>query len=160
LPTRTLRRCAGEVAALRAKAESAEQAHQEQRKTAAQEAHRAAERLAATQMERDEARKEIGKAREEASNWRGQVEALKEQQRGLLEAVKTGRVAVQRPKMISPKTDKVEELASIRKPSLKIQLRPIVLDLHAVFTLQVVNFIVHAALPDSHVAALLDRINP
>ncbi|WP_287461468.1 hypothetical protein [Accumulibacter sp.] len=81
-----------EVAALRAKAESAEEAHQEQRKSAAQEAHRAAERLAATQMERDEARKEIGKAREEASNWRGQVEALKEQQRGLLEAVKTGRV--------------------------------------------------------------------
>ena len=82
-----------EVTALRAKVESAEQAHQEQRKIAAQEAHRAAERLASTQMERDEARKEVGKAREEASNWRGQVEALKEQQRGLLEAVKTGRVA-------------------------------------------------------------------
>jgi hypothetical protein len=33
-------------------------------------------------MERDEARKEAAKAREETAHWRGQVEALKEQQRG------------------------------------------------------------------------------
>jgi colicin import membrane protein len=67
------------------------QAQQEQRKTAAQEALRAAERLTATQAERDEARKEAAKAREETAHWRGQVEALKEQQRGLLAAIKTGK---------------------------------------------------------------------
>ena len=67
------------------------QAQQDQRKTAAQEALRAAERLTATQAERDEARKETAKAREETAHWRGQVEALKEQQRGLLAAIKTGK---------------------------------------------------------------------
>jgi predicted nucleic acid-binding Zn-ribbon protein len=67
------------------------QAQQEQRKTAAQEALRAAERLTATQAERDEARKEAAKAREETAHWRGQVEALKEQQMGFLEAIKTGK---------------------------------------------------------------------
>jgi len=87
----------GEIAAVRAKSEAAELAHQEQRKTVAQEAHRAAERLASTQVERDEARKEAGKAREEAANWRGQVEALKEQQRGFLEAVKTGQAGGMAP---------------------------------------------------------------
>ena len=67
------------------------QAQQEQRKTVAQEALRAAERLTTTQTERDEARKETAKAREETAHWRGQIEALKEQQRGLLEAIKTGK---------------------------------------------------------------------
>ena len=67
------------------------QAQQDQRKTAAQEALRAAERLTATQAERDEARKETAKAREETAHWRGQVEALKEQQRGFLDAIKTGK---------------------------------------------------------------------
>ena len=67
------------------------QAQQEQRKTAAQEALRAAERLTATQAERDESRKEAAKAREETAHWRGQVEALKEQQMGFLEAIKTGK---------------------------------------------------------------------
>jgi predicted nucleic acid-binding Zn-ribbon protein len=67
------------------------QAQQEQRNTAAQEALRAAERLTATQAERDEARKEAAKAREETAHWRGQVEALKEQQMGFLEAIKTGK---------------------------------------------------------------------
>lgn len=67
------------------------QAQQEQRKTVAQEALRAAERLTATQTERDEARKETAKAREETAHWRGQVEALKEQHRGFLEAIKTGK---------------------------------------------------------------------
>ena len=93
----------GEIAAVRAKAEATEQAHQEQRKTTAQEAHRAAERLAATQIERDEARKEAGKAREEAASWRGQVEALKEQQRGFLEAVRTGRAGGTTPEDDVPK---------------------------------------------------------
>jgi colicin import membrane protein len=67
------------------------QAQQEQRKTVAQEALRAAERLTATQAERDEARKEAAMAREETAHWRGQVEALKEQQRGFLDAIKTGK---------------------------------------------------------------------
>jgi colicin import membrane protein len=67
------------------------QAQQEQRKTVAQEALRAAERLTTTQTERDEARKETATAREETAHWRGQIEALKEQQRGLLEAIKTGK---------------------------------------------------------------------
>ncbi|GKS92587.1 hypothetical protein [Acidovorax sp. SUPP2539] len=58
-----------ELVKVQAVAEAAEQAHQEQRKTIAAEALRQAERLTATQGERDQ-------AREEAATLRGRLEAL------------------------------------------------------------------------------------
>ena len=66
----------GELAKVQAKADAADQAHQEQRKQIAAEAHRQAERLTATQAERDAARKEASQAREEAATLRGRLEAL------------------------------------------------------------------------------------
>lgn len=68
-----------ELATVKAKAEAADQAHQEQRKTAAQEAHRVAERLTKAQADRDAAVKEAGLAREDAANLRGQLETLQTQ---------------------------------------------------------------------------------
>ncbi|WP_228734939.1 hypothetical protein [Xanthomonas euvesicatoria] len=61
---------------MQAKAEAAEQAHHEQRKTMATEAHRQAERLTAAHGERDQAKREASKAREEAATLRGRLEAL------------------------------------------------------------------------------------
>lgn len=68
-----------ELATVKAKAEAADQAHQEQRKIAAQEAHRVAERLTKAQADRDAAVKEAGLAREDAANLRGQLETLQTQ---------------------------------------------------------------------------------
>lgn len=65
-----------ELATVKAKAEAADQAHQEQRKQGAAETHRAAERLGKSKTERDEARKEAAQAREDAARLHGQVEAL------------------------------------------------------------------------------------
>jgi len=76
-----------ELFAATAKAEAAEQAHQEQRKTAAQEAHRAAERMTKAEAGRDEARTEASKAREDAAKLRGQVEALQTQAGDLMNAL-------------------------------------------------------------------------
>lgn len=64
-----------ELAIVKAKAEAADPLHQEQRKTAAQEAHRVAERMTKAEAGRDEARKEVGSAGENAANLRGQVVA-------------------------------------------------------------------------------------
>lgn len=77
-----------ELATVKAKAEAAQEAHQEQRKQAAQEAHRTAERMAAAQTERDQASKGERQAREEAATLRGQLDALKEQNAQLMQAVK------------------------------------------------------------------------
>ena len=65
-----------ELVKVQAKAEAAEQAHQEQRKTMAAEAHRQAERLTAAQGERDQAKRDAAQAREEAAGLRGRLEAL------------------------------------------------------------------------------------
>ena len=64
-----------ELATVKAKAEAAEQAHQEQRKTASQEAHRVAEKLAKAQGDRDQARTDAAATREELAKIRGQLEA-------------------------------------------------------------------------------------
>ena len=65
-----------ELVKVQAKAEAAEQAHQEQRKAMAAEAHRQAERLTAAQGERDQAKRDAAQAREEAAGLRGRLEAL------------------------------------------------------------------------------------
>lgn len=64
-----------ELATVKAKADAADQAHQEQRKTAAQEAHRVAERLTKAQGERDQVRADAAATREELAKIRGQLEA-------------------------------------------------------------------------------------
>jgi uncharacterized coiled-coil DUF342 family protein len=68
-----------ELATVKARAEAADQAYQEQRKTAAHEADRSAEHLTKAKSERDSARKEASAAREEAAELRGQVDALQTQ---------------------------------------------------------------------------------
>ncbi len=88
-----------ELVTVKAKAEAAQDAHQEQRKQAAAEAHRTAERMTATQTERDQASKGERQAREEAATLRGQLDALKDQSAQLMQAVKTqGEKPVQKPK--------------------------------------------------------------
>lgn len=76
-----------ELATTKAKAQAADESHQEQRKQAAAEAHRIAERMTKTEGERDAARKEAAQAREDAAKLRGQVEAMQEQQNGILRAL-------------------------------------------------------------------------
>ena len=76
------------LAGLTAKAEAAEQAHQEQRKQAAAEAHRAAERMTKAQAERDDATKAATEARERAAGLAGQLQAMQEQNAALLAAIK------------------------------------------------------------------------
>ena len=79
-----------ELATVTARAEAADQAHQEQRKVAGQEALRAAERLTKTQAERDQARTEAGTSREELAKTRGQLEASETYKAELLAALKKG----------------------------------------------------------------------
>lgn len=76
-----------ELATTKAKAQAADESHQEQRKQAAAEAHRIAERMTKAEGERDAARKEAAQAREDAAKLRGQVEAMQEQQNGILRAL-------------------------------------------------------------------------
>jgi len=76
-----------ELATVAAKAQAAEQTHQEHRKQAATEAHRVAERMTKVETERDTARKEASSAREEAAKLRGQVEALQTQAADLMRAL-------------------------------------------------------------------------
>jgi colicin import membrane protein len=83
----------GQLASVKARAESADSAHQEQRKKAAAEAHRHAERLTKAQGERDAARKEANQAREDAAKLRGQVEALQAQTGDLTRALATVQTA-------------------------------------------------------------------
>jgi chromosome segregation ATPase len=68
-----------ELATAKAKAEVAEQSHQEQRKTADQEAKRVAERIAKAEADQVQARTETSTAREDAAKLRGQVEAMQTQ---------------------------------------------------------------------------------
>ena len=73
-----------ELATVKAKAEAADQAHQEQRRQAAADTQRQAEQLTATQAERDQARQEASKAREEAARLAGQLQAHQEQTAAIL----------------------------------------------------------------------------
>ncbi len=76
------------LAGLTAKAEAATQAHAEQRQLAAEEAHRSAERITKAETERDKARGDAATAREDAAALRGELEATKTQNVGLLAALK------------------------------------------------------------------------
>ena len=68
-----------ELATVKAKAEAADQAHQEQRRQAAADAQRQAEQLTAAIAERDQARQEASKAREDAARLAGQLQTHQEQ---------------------------------------------------------------------------------
>lgn len=70
------RQARAELVKLQVKAEVADQANQEQRKTMAIEAHRQAERLTAAKGARDQAKRDTALAREEAATLRGRLEAL------------------------------------------------------------------------------------
>lgn len=73
-----------ELAKVQAKAEAADEKHQDQRKAAATEAHKMAERLTATRAERDQVRQDAGSARERAAELAGQLTAHQEQAAALL----------------------------------------------------------------------------
>ena len=73
-----------EWSTVKAKAEAADQAHQEQRRQVAADAQRQAEQLSATQAERDQARQEASKAREDAARLAGQLQTHQEQTAAIL----------------------------------------------------------------------------
>ena len=73
-----------ELSTVKAKAEAADQAHQEQRRQVAADAQRQAEQLSATQAERDQARQEASKAREDAARLAGQLQRHQEQTAAIL----------------------------------------------------------------------------
>ena len=77
-------RLSDELATVKAKAEAADQAHQEQRRQAAADTQRQAEQLTATQAERDQARQEASKAREDAARLAGQLQTHQEQTAAIL----------------------------------------------------------------------------
>jgi chromosome segregation ATPase len=77
-----------ELAAVRAKAEAAEHAHQEHRKEAAKEAQRCAEKVLAAAKERDELSKATADARESAARLAGQLEAIQAQNKALMETLR------------------------------------------------------------------------
>lgn len=68
-----------ELAKVQAKAEAADEAHQEARKTAASEALRTTERMNRAEADRDSAREEAASAREEAAKLTGKLEAMQTQ---------------------------------------------------------------------------------
>lgn len=77
-----------ELAAVKAKAEAAEQAHQEHRKEAAKEAQHCAEKVVAAQKSHDAIAKEAAAARESAARLSGQLEAVQVQNAALLETLR------------------------------------------------------------------------
>ena len=77
-----------ELAAVKAKADAAEQAHQEHRKEAAKEAQRCAEKVLAAAKERDELSKATADARESAARLAGQLEAIQAQNKALMETLR------------------------------------------------------------------------
>lgn len=87
----------GALAMVTAKAEAAEQLHQEQRNADAQEASRQAVRLVKAQTERDEAQKAAAIARERAAELTGKLEAV-QGQNGELMAKFSPQVATNNPK--------------------------------------------------------------
>ena len=77
-----------ELAAVKAKAEAADQAHQEHRKEAAKEAQRCAEKVVAAEKSRDALAKEAAAARESAARLSGQLEAVQAQNAALIETLR------------------------------------------------------------------------
>jgi chromosome segregation ATPase len=77
-----------ELATVRARAEAAQESHQQQRTQAASEVKRLAEQLEAAKAGRDQAEKAAASAREESAALRGQMDALKDQNSQLLQTLK------------------------------------------------------------------------
>lgn len=77
-----------ELAAVKAKAEAADHAHQEHRKEAAKEAPRGAEKILAAARERDELGKVAADARETAARVAGQLEAIQAQNAALMDTLR------------------------------------------------------------------------
>ena len=73
-----------ELSTVKAKAEAADQAHQEQRRQAAADAQRQAEQLSAAVAERDQTRQEASKVREDAARLAGQLQTHQEQTAAIL----------------------------------------------------------------------------
>lgn len=76
-----------EFTKVQAKAETAEEGHQQQRKMAADEIKRSFDKLVKIEGERDSAKAEAGKAREETAKLTGQLEAMKAQVAQLMQAI-------------------------------------------------------------------------
>lgn len=70
-----------------AKAEAADQSHQEQRKAAAAAALRTAERVTKVEADRDTARKEASSAREDGAKLAGKLEAMQAQIADLMRVI-------------------------------------------------------------------------
>lgn len=76
-----------ELTKVQAKAEAAEESHKEERKRAATELQRVADKLIKLEAERDGAKGEAGKTREELAKLTGQLEAMKIQAAQLMQAI-------------------------------------------------------------------------
>ena len=77
----------GDLAGVKASAETERQQYAEQRKTTAVEALRIAERMTKAEADRDQERRDAGKAREEAARLQGMVDAMTTQHSELMRAV-------------------------------------------------------------------------
>ena len=85
-----LQRLHAELASTQATAQAERQQHTEQRKQSAQEALRVAERMTQAEADRDQERREAGKAREETARLQGMVQAMTSQNAELMRAVAGG----------------------------------------------------------------------
>lgn len=77
----------GDLAGVKASAEAERQQNAEQRKATAAETLRVAERMTKAEADRDQERRDAGKAREEAARLQGMVDAMTAQHSELLRAV-------------------------------------------------------------------------
>ena len=92
-----LQRLHADLASTQAAAQAERQQHTEQRKQSAQEALRVAERMTKAEADRDQERREAGKAREEAARLQGMVQAMTNQNAELMRAVAGGTGAAAAP---------------------------------------------------------------
>ena len=82
-----LQRLHTDLTSTQATAQAERQQHTEQRKQSAQEALRVAERMTQAEADRDQERREAGKAREEAARLQGMAQAMTSQNAELMRAV-------------------------------------------------------------------------
>ena len=82
-----LQRLHADLTSTKAATEAEREQHTEQRKQSAQEALRVAERMTKAEADRDQERRESGKAREEAARLQGMVQAMTSQNAELMRAV-------------------------------------------------------------------------
>ena len=82
-----LQRLHTDLTSTQATAQAERQQHTEQRKQTAQEALRVAERMTQAEADRDQERREAGKAREEAARLQGMAQAMTSQNAELMRAV-------------------------------------------------------------------------